>query len=203
MKTIAKFRNAALLLMLAGVVGTTSTGNAQNRGAEGLPAQVGQVITCNFQGPIAINRDGEDFVGAVSGYGSFQVVDVGYANDEDAAAGRVSRVTYVPVDIQATSTFEALGTFTTRLNDVSVTSETVALGGADIFPVQSDMIYYPIVDTPYGSYTTQEPVNFTSGSANSFLPFENEPFHLAGPVTFSGDDGNTFTLVRLDAIFNH
>jgi hypothetical protein len=196
MKAIAKLLLPALFLAMAG--GFTSA-NAQP-----FPTQTGQTITCNsLPGPIVIQVGDQQFAGTSSGTGVFQVLSTTVGN---AAAGVASDVTYFPVAINATSTFANFGTITTSIGPAGAgtTSSTTSNIPGNLFPARSSMTF-PAIGTVNGrSYTSRGPVTLSAPNANSFLPFQNEPFRLAAPVDFVDDAGNVgFRLLRLDATFNN
>jgi hypothetical protein len=204
MKSIARFLMPALALALVSIFSSTITALAQD-----FPPPVGTVLPCRFRGNIAINRDGRDFVGTVEGSGTFQVI----ATTDNSA-------TYIPIAIEARSTFGELGTFTTQLGAAAATQVSVANSlQADVpFPVRIEMRYPPIVTDPGDNpdsdeddivYTGGE-VNFLIDASDSFNPIVNATSRIENPVTFTAEDGDTdptnnptFTLVRLNATFNN
>jgi hypothetical protein len=189
MKAIARFLMPALVLALVSIFGSTITASAQD-----FPPPIGEVITCNFNGPIVINQDGRDFLGTVSGFGAFQVV----TTTDNVAQLR-------PVEINATSDFPELGTFTTTLNrripeDQQPISNVIFDGDQFIVP----MIYDPVVTGPDGLEYIGGTVNFFIDGSNSFNPIVDQTSRLEGSVTFQTADGSSsFTLVSLDATFNN
>jgi hypothetical protein len=190
MKAIARSLMPALVLALVGIFGSTATSLAQD-----FPPDVGTILVCPFNGDIIVNRDGRDFVGTVEGSGTFQVVESG---------DNFTR--YIPIAIDATSNFDELGTFTTRLNeniaaDELPVSEARSIS-ADVFPVVIPMRYPPVVTDPDGVEYIGGEVNFLIDASNSFNPIEGETSRLEGPVTFTSEDGQSFTLVQLNANFN-
>jgi len=190
MRSIARFLMPTLFLALVGISGSTVTALAQD-----FPAQVGDRIRCPFNGDIVINRDGTEFSGSVEGFGTFEVLAV-----------EGNSAVLIPVEIEATSTFEELGEFKTRLNENiaadELTRSVVRSIGADVFPLEVPMIYPPIVTDPDGvEYTSEGDVNFLIKSSNSFNPIEDETSDLANSVKFTSEDGQSFTLVRLTATF--
>lgn len=193
MKSIARFLMPTLVLALVGIVGSTITALAQD-----FPPPIGTRLRCPFNGTISIDRDGALLDGTVTGSGTFEVI----ATTENTA-------TYIPVEIEATSTFPQLGdegTFTTRLNTtVPAPASTAASVDASVavFPVVIPMIYPPIVTDPRGDeFTSQGNVNFLINVSNSFNPIVGEVSNLENPVTFVAEDGRSFKLVSLTATFN-
>lgn len=186
MKAIARFLMPALLLALVSTFGSTITALAQD-----FPP-VGTILFCPFRGDITISQNGQDYVGTVEGSGTFQVIESGSAS-----------ASYLPVDIQATSTFEELGTFTTRLNNGAAVRPSVAnsINADGGFPVRIEMIYPPIVTGPDGVEYVGGEVNFLIDESDSFDPIVGATSHLENSVTF-GQGDQTFTLVSLNATFN-
>jgi hypothetical protein len=194
MKSIARFLMPALALALVSIVGSTVTALAQP-----FPP-VGTILTCPFRGTIVVNQNNVDFAGTVEGSGIFRVT-----------ATTATSATYTPVAITATSTFAALGTFTTRLDNNAAVAISVARSiNGNGFPVIIPMRYPAIVTGPDNvAYSSNGVVNFLIPSSNSFNPIVNEVSNLEGPVTFIAPDGDTdptnnptFRLVRLTATFN-
>jgi hypothetical protein len=200
MKKLATF----LTIAAACMVGSVNLAHAQ-AGTSVFNVQVGQIVSCNFVGNISVTSNGQISQGTVNGNGTFQVTAVG--NFDPAKPSSRNFVSYVPVSIQATSTFPNLGTATTTLDLQAppVTSATSSNNpGPGAFPARSAMAY-PAVTTLNGvRYTSQGIVNFVGNPVFTAFPFQNEPFQIAGPVNFIDGEGHVgFTLNSLNSVFNN
>jgi hypothetical protein len=205
MKSIVKKLMASMFLLA--VTGASLYAQGPPAGTGGLAnVQVGQQITCNtIPSPISINVNGRDFAGLSSGSATFQVTAVTLSNPDDPRSA-VTSATWTPVAVQATSRFDGLGIIQTSLSldpAAQVTSSVTAIGDQP-FPVRPSMSFNATGSLNGVPFTSTTPVTIASDAANSFLPFQNEPFRLEAPVTFAGDDGEVgFTLTQFNPIFNN
>jgi hypothetical protein len=203
MRAIAKFLTATFFLAMAGIAGVTTDTQAQ-----GFPVTPGTLITCDYNGPIIIDRGGLQFPGTVSGTATFQAVSVTTWDPKNPNS--VNSVVYTPVSIAATSIFTEAGVYTTSLildpaQPAVLSSISSINSGPANFPARSSMDYNARVTDPSGRpFISVGTVSFVSNNVNSFFPFQGEPFSLAGAVTFVPEDGGTdgFTLHSLNSTFN-
>jgi len=203
MKAFTKFLMPVLALAVAGIVGSMASAQAQVVSA--FAVQVGQIVRCNFTGPISATVAGRTYAGTVTGSGDFRVTST--SNYNVASPESRNTVSYVPVAIQATSTFPGLGTATTTLDRQALApaSSTTSLNAGDAaFPAASAMTYNAITTLNGVAYTSQGVVNFVSGNVNTAFPFVNERFDIAAPVNFVDASGQVgFTLNSLTSTFNN
>jgi hypothetical protein len=198
MKAFAKF----LAIVAVCVVGSVTLAHAQG---SVFGVQVGQILICHFTGTITITLNGQVSQGTVTGSGTFQVTAVG--NFDPTKPNSRNFVSYVPVSIQATSTFPGGGTATTALDLTApaVTSSTASVNpGPAAFPARVIIVYWATVTLNGVSVKGQSAVTFAANPVFTAFPFQQEPFQLAAPVNFVDDGGNVvFTLNSLNSTFNN
>jgi hypothetical protein len=199
MRSFAKF----LTIAAACIVGSATLAHAAGTGSV-FNVQVGQILVCNFVGNISVTANGQTYQGTVTGSGTFQVTS--FANFDPTKPNSRNIVSYVPVAIQASSTFAGLGTITTRLDPQAppATSSTTSINaGPNPFPASSAMTYNAITTVNGTSYTSRGVVNFVSPQVFTAFPFQQEPFQIAAPVVFANGDNIGFTLNSLNSVFNN
>ncbi len=183
-------RKALNLLAVTGLLMTviTTTQYAQF-GTSVLRPQIGVIIGCpaSWTNVLTINGNAYTFPG--TGSASFKTTSVTAASEPAGSSQTL-------VSLSATASDPRLGTIKWSASGSTTTKIRANQLNAD-FPATSDIYFTPtatISSKPNVTYTGGE-VHLQTTSLSTFNPQRGESYSLVGgPITFTGDDGTSFTL---------
>ncbi len=117
------------------------------------------------------------------------------ANPPIAPQGPINS-TLTATNVTVTSNDPAVGTITTTLDASRDAQTTITSNGADRFPATGIIQFYATatISSKPGTYSSDTPLELVNENLQSVNPFRNETFTLRNDVTFTNDDGTSFTL---------
>lgn len=166
-------------------------------------ADVGVVIICIIVavGTVSMVReDGTTEDRTVPAEGNAELLTVDNSEEDQAKADAENRAlsTFQVQSIQLSGHDDTYGDYTFTSNGGNVQNSTIWANnpGDEIFPATAD-IYANATGTISGlpgTFTSQNPCHMRADNLTSFNPQVNAEYNFVDDVTFSNEDGTTFTL---------